>query len=135
MINIDKIFMGFEDWLTSNIATIANGNPMFYLFQDPLKEIIRNNLETYRPKIENIFNKLADQNGNIDIEKIFNDFTSRLNAMPKATLYNNDSINIVGETGNITLDYRIPWLGNKINMIKCSSTDIDALKNSIIKYI
>lgn len=131
MVKVNDIMSAIDTFVDSRLNIITGSNPLLSLAQPFLKRGVKRQISNYTDSIKKSLNLLADNNGNIDIENIFDEVIERFNTMDPITVPTENMGDIVVGKGKLTLE--IPSLfGGKPRNLVFTSDDIIDFKSMII---
>lgn len=118
----EEIMSGIDAWIDDTLSQVVGNNPLMKLVQPTVKRYIKN----YIGKYEHYIDGLADKDGKIDFEGIFDETVQQFKTMDKMPLHTDiGNINIgQGEIGMV-----VPVLGKEVSI---NYEDLMQLKDLII---
>lgn len=109
MTTVNNIMMAIDTFIDSRMDMILGGNPLLSLAQPIIKRGVKKQIDVYSKDIKNYLNLIADKEGNIDINGMFEEIVERFNTMDKTTFHTADMGDVTLGKGELSLEIPNPF--------------------------
>lgn len=132
MINIEHIISGIEKFVDSRITILTENNAMLSLAQPFIKRGVKRQLDKYTGQIKQYLALVADEDGNIELDSLMDEVTTRFNEMPTTTVHNDLLGDVKLGQGVVEIEVSLPYMAQKT--LTFTAEDITDLKNIIAQH-
>lgn len=131
MTNITNVISAIDTFIDSRLDMIIGGNPLLNLAQPFIKRAVKKQVSDYTDKIKQYAQYVADKDGNIDVDNIFDEVTKRFNEMDSVIVPTENMGNVTVGKGELV--FEVPSLfGGKSKKLTFTTDDIMDFKSMII---